>query len=239
MQSQRDTPSQTILALHGFLGHPSDWDCFKELDLPLKPIDLSQSKSISLKAFAKEFNSNLQGSENILLGYSMGGRLALHCLLHSPDKYKAAIIVSGGPGLIAQEEKALRIQSDLKLLKRFETEDFDNLIQEWNTQALFNQNIPCKPKDKSTFLNHSLCQGLTSWSLGTQENLREAISKLPMPILWVVGEQDIKYRNLTAPLKFLNSQSRVWIAENAFHRVPWEVKIEFQNQVNMFLTSLI
>lgn len=225
------------MALHGFLGHPSDWDEFSEL--PLQPIDLSQSTSTSLKSFASEFNQTLQGHNNILLGYSMGGRLSLHCLIDSPDRWKAAILVSSGPGLTCDTDRKERIKSDQELLQRFENknEDFDTLINEWNKQNLFNQALPLK-KEKSKVLNACLTQGLTSWSLGTQEDLRDKISKLPMPILWIIGEKDTKYRGLTAPLKFLNPKSRVWVAENAFHRVPWEVKIEFQNQVNTFLTSL-
>lgn len=218
-----------IVALHGFLGDPSDWECFQ--DLPLKPVYLSSYSNLGFHEFAGAFNREHQNS-NILLGYSMGGRLALHCLIHSPNQWKAAIIISSDPGFTSEDKRQERIIRDKKFLNRFENEDFDALMQEWDAQALFNQETPVFKRNKNT-----LKQSLTEWSLGNQENLREAILQLPMPILWIAGENDKKYSEIYKSLKFLNKKSRVWIAENAFHRVPWEVKIEFQNQVNAFLTS--
>ena len=218
-----------IVALHGFLGDPSDWECFTEL--PLKPVDLSSYCNLSFYDFAEKFNREHRTS-NVLLGYSMGGRLGLHCLIHSPNQWKAAIIISSDPGFTSEDKKEERIIRDKKFLKRFEHEDFDSLMQEWDAQEFFNQETPIFKRNKNT-----LQQSLTGWSLGNQQDLRQAILKLPMPILWIAGGNDKKYSELTKSLKFLNKKSRVWIAENAFHRVPWELKIEFQNQVNAFLKT--
>ncbi len=230
--------NKKIYALHGFLGTSTDWDKFN-FYAPLTAPNLFHSKkTLNILEFASDFNQNkvLEGQENILLGYSMGGRLALHSLIDSPNKWKAAIIISAHPGLITEYEKQERFKSDKNWLQKFQTEDFDAVMSEWNDQPIFNKDNPLN-LSKGDYTDQMLEQCLDDWSLGLQDDLREAITKLPMPILWIVGEKDFKFTDLALNLTFSNPKSRVWIAKNCSHRVAWE-SVEFEKQVNLFLEGL-
>lgn len=225
-------------ALHGFLGASTDWERFN-FNTSLTAPNLFYSKEIlNFSEFASDFNKNIvdNDQENILLGYSMGGRLALRTLIDSPANWKAAIIVSAHSGLTTENEKQERLKNDEKWLQKFQTEDFDSVLSEWNAQPIFNRDSPLKLQ-KGGYTNQMLKQCLDGWSLGRQDNLNKAIAKLPMPILWIVGEKDLKFTDLALKLTFSNPKSRVWIAKNCSHRVAWE-SVEFEKQVNLFLEGL-
>ena len=111
--------------LHGFLGFASDWDIFKNDFYPNKTIFYSiedflkkeNKEKNDLKAFAENFNNYVFSQDkakekNILIGYSLGGRLALHCLAEENNHWDAAIIISANLGLVDEQEKILRIKNE-------------------------------------------------------------------------------------------------------------------------------
>ncbi|HRD55760.1 MAG TPA: alpha/beta fold hydrolase [Parachlamydiaceae bacterium] len=224
-----------LVALHGFLGKNSDWDVLSSLFIyPIDPFMFSRHGFLSLNEFGKQLNTHLEG-KNILLGYSMGGRLGLHALLDDPKKWKAAIIISTHPGL-DEDEKKTRIKSDSQLLREFE-EDFDASLKKWNEMPLFS--------NQSTFLRKAqdhppfhLKQSLKFWSLGNQQDLKPAIKNLDLPIFWIVGEHDEKFKHLAKTMQFSHPKSKIWIAENCFHRVAWEVPKACEKEIKQFLEGL-
>jgi 2-succinyl-6-hydroxy-2,4-cyclohexadiene-1-carboxylate synthase len=221
-----------IIALHGFLGKASDWDCFPAWH----GIDLSKYASLDFQNFAESFNRDNARNDRVLLGYSMGARLGLHALIHSPNSWKAAVIISGHLG-IQKDEREERLKKDAILLNRFSNENFDTLMTEWEAQEMFKGCHPFKRKQQD-ISDEALSTSLRCWSLGNQEDLRQAIFTLPMPIFWIAGDRDHKYKDIALNLKFSHQKSRVWVAENASHRVPWELKEELERQVNIFLNTL-
>jgi len=78
-----------IVALHGFLGLPSDWD------------------------FLRDAGFSVGGAGDVLVGYSRGGRLALQALLNGA-KYDAAVLISTrvSPATESREDWAQRFEHD-------------------------------------------------------------------------------------------------------------------------------
>src|SRR5438270_3221228 len=112
----------TVFALHGFLGLARDWSSLKiegrieggethAVDLFRT---LSPATGASFEDWAGEFNRLARGVDGrrVLLGYSLGGRLALHALLDEPGQWDAAVMVSTHPGLDEPGKKQVRIASD-------------------------------------------------------------------------------------------------------------------------------
>ena len=81
----------TVFAIHGFLGLPSDWD-FLEYAVPLEAVDLANfcCPTNGFKEWAVQFNTRAKKTpgRKIIMGYSLGGRLAMHALLHDPDLWE-------------------------------------------------------------------------------------------------------------------------------------------------------
>lgn len=110
-----------IWALHGAVGMEADWNQFAEVmgtsGCEVKGVDLWQfveKEGCSFEEFGVRFCQRVRAEdqEPILLGYSLGGRLALHALLEDSAMWRAAVIVSAHPGLQDDEARVLRMASD-------------------------------------------------------------------------------------------------------------------------------
>ena len=188
-----------LIFLHGFLGCKENWEGF----LPFFE-DRYHCIAWDLPGHGKTpYCEGIQGAlENeivrncdekpIVIGYSMGGRLALGL----KEKAEALVLISAHPGLKTKEEKESRLQSDCVWSQKLLTLPFEDFLKQWYAQPIFHT----LPK---TFAGlrlrqdpKSLSQVLLQLSLSKQV-LHE---KLPCPALFLYGEQDKKYQDLYGAL---------------------------------------
>jgi len=198
-----------------------------------------QYVNLSMKEWAIRFNEDVQkrGRKNILMGYSMGGRLALQALVQNPGAWDSAIIISAHPGLDSEEIIRDRIISDNNWAKRFQSENWTVLMNDWNASPAFCRDTFHFVREEKEYQRRHLVHALCEWSLAAQENMLPAIAQLPMPILWIAGSDDpalscIKHLILKHP------SSKIWIAPGCGHRVPWQIKDQFLSQITQFIGSL-
>ncbi|MCB1093472.1 MAG: hypothetical protein KDL87_18185, partial [Verrucomicrobiae bacterium] len=85
-----------IHALHGNLGQPSDWDRLGLADLSAADLWEWQERvpGIGLNSFGGAYSQSVGrwDSTSVVMGYSLGGRLALHALLARPELWKGAVV---------------------------------------------------------------------------------------------------------------------------------------------------
>lgn len=229
----------TLFSLPGFLGHPSDWKGLLNNDplwehLPQHYYDPALPPPTSgLRAWADTFNRAVATrctERRLLLGYSLGGRLALHALCRAPELWSGAILISTHPGLPAQERASRHIHDEI-WAQRFETEPFESTMLAWNSQALFDGTPFPGPRPSDSYDRSLISATLRGWSLSQQDDLTAQIATLPMPILWLVGARDTRYTAAAMALHFGNPLSRSEVIADAGHRLPWQ-------QPEAFLTSL-
>lgn len=228
-----------MFALSGFLGLPRDWDFLKNPTFITFDWQTIQWKS--LKDWAEKFNALVrkqQRDPSILMGYSLGGRLALHALVNNPIQWKAAIIVSTHPGLSDQQERDERLKKDQRWAERFNQESWPSLMQAWNGQEVFSQDDYQFEREEKNYQRHQLVHALKAGSLGQQEDLRKQISQLNIPILWMTGSRDVRYTQLVESIKFSHPQSKRVIIEDAGHRLPWAQPAQFAEQIRLFLQNI-
>lgn len=223
--------------LHGFLGSGQDFEFIKS-GISLFGKNPEISWNCSLENFGKRFNDyvrTISSVDNILIGYSLGGRLAMHALLAEESLYKAAVIVSSHTGLTSTLEKQKRLQQDKQLAQKLKECSFKTFTDEWDKLPLFKGSPPMK-RDEAHYDKEALSHSLTEWSLGKQEFL--PIEKLSLPLLFIAGELDPTYREIAQNLQLKNQKSRVWIAKESTHRVPWQSQKKFIDEVECFIISL-
>lgn len=228
-----------IHVLHGFLGLPGDWG-FLEKDGNF--IDLFNSRPINgLWSWAKTFNRSVKEAnrKKVLVGYSLGGRLALHALLDRPKLWDGAVIVSANPGLQDLKEKQKRLANDLQWSQRFLSEPWEKLMEDWNAQPVFSGDDCKLVRQEKNYSRSTLANVLDVWSLGRQEDLRQSIQNLSIPILWIAGERDQKFTSIARSLQFSHPQSKVWIAAEAGHSVPWQLEDSFKQELDTFLKEIL
>lgn len=216
-----------VIALHGFLGAPSDWDGFGYEARALEPAP-------HFLAWAEKFCAGVSGRP-VLLGYSMGARLAMHAALLAPDLFSGVVLVSGNPGLANEAERAARLKADEAWARRFDSsEDWSSLLRDWNAQAVFAGEFLDRPESRRSAAAHAL----RAWSLGRQQDLAPFLSELDLPVFWIAGERDEKFARIARGMRFTNPLSRTWLAPSAAHRVPWESAGEFRARVEEWVGGI-
>src|SRR5690349_16132305 len=100
-----------ITALHGFLGLPEDWDFLRRAGFVVTTPDLSE----------------IPPEGETLLGYSMGGRLALLALANGA-KYRRAVIVSSAISFEGDVEQ--RRAEDERWAERFERGEWYSVMRD-------------------------------------------------------------------------------------------------------------
>jgi 2-succinyl-6-hydroxy-2,4-cyclohexadiene-1-carboxylate synthase len=188
-----------ITCLHGFLGNPRDWDFLRGagFEISTPPLDA------------------IPDHGDVLLAYSLGGRLALHALLAGAN-YKRAIFVSTGLGIADEELRAARRASDEAWAQRFESEDFAAVIADWNAQPVLAG--PSLPRTRDDYDPRSLRE----WSSGALPQVASRVHELTIPTLWIAGARDTKYVAEATKAASVAPNARAIIVNNAGHRVPWE-----------------
>lgn len=203
-------PSQTIWFLHGAVGHPGHWNRTLEAlgrpDDTLRVIDLYQyldGQSQTFDEWAAAFNQEVVAAgtkRNVLIGYSLGGRLALHVLLAANHLWEAAIILCAHPGLRDDDERLRRMAADAEWAALALTLPWQQFLTRWDQQQILAVNqseeevndirLTLEPR------RHAVARSFMDWSLGKQDDLREVLSEISCPLLWLTGEGDHKFTQL-------------------------------------------
>lgn len=176
-----------IIFLHGFLGAPSDWNeviqhlpsytCFT----PSLPGHGNTPFSPSLEL------PNLPRFH--LVGYSMGGRIALQYAEEFPDKIASLTLASCHFGLATEEEKQKRWHIDQIWANKLKTLPLSQFLLEWYEQPLFSGFMPDLTQ-RLCHDPHELAKALLHYSLSLQKKIENTQAHV------LVGERDLRYRAL-------------------------------------------
>ncbi|MGE9271452.1 MAG: alpha/beta fold hydrolase [Verrucomicrobiales bacterium] len=243
----------TIWCLHGAVGMAEDWRGFSVPGWATKRVDLWRFLDccpMGLKAFGVALNEEARAvpGRKVLLGYSMGGRLALHALLADSRPWDAAVVVSAHPGLEDEDGRKARRASDAEWAARALKGDWREFLAAWNGQEILSESgeasiFGIENRRRLEGRRQAVARSFMDWSLGTQEALAGRLSSIHCPLLWCVGANDSKFRRLgeLVMADFEKGGTGVrsgWVAEGAGHRVPWEVGEGFAKKVGEFLEPL-
>lgn len=136
------------------------------------------------------------------LGYSMGGRLALHIALTRPGRTAALVLVGTSPGIDDPSARADRRQADEALATHLEEVGTTAFVDEWLDQPLFS-GLDARSSCRSERLTNDaggLASSLRLAGTGAQESLWGALGTITAPVLLVVGEHDTKFRGIAADM---------------------------------------
>lgn len=222
--------------LHGAVGTAADWrGVAKRLAaaaISSRAVDLwrfLEDAPLALPDFGKALNAEaggevFRGTGRALLGYSMGGRLALHALLEKNHPWQAAVIVSAHPGLESAAERAARVTADAAWAAQAFAGDWQKFQGAWNGQpVLAGTPIRDAQADRSLITRRrEVARSFMEWSLGEQQPLWARLSEISIPVLWVAGAKDDKFLALAQRAAALSPRAQLAIAPAAGHRVPWD-----------------
>lgn len=164
------------------------------------------------------------GGTGTYVGYSMGGRVALHAALLHPDRVERLVLIGATAGIDDHDERAARRAADERLADHIEMVGVEQFVGEWLTNGLFAglTDATARRSDRLRNTPSGLAASLRSTGTGTQEPLWERLGEITMPVLVVVGQLDSKFAALGQRLvDGLGSGSLIVIPE-AGHSVHLE-----------------
>jgi 2-succinyl-6-hydroxy-2,4-cyclohexadiene-1-carboxylate synthase len=138
------------------------------------------------------------GGPATYLGYSMGGRVALHAALAAPHIVRRLVVLGVTAGIEDENERSGRRRTDEDLADRIEVIGIESFLDEWLSGPLFERLSPetaCRA-ERAVNSPTGLASSLRSVGVGTQQPLWSRLGQLDMPVLVLAGATDEKFAEL-------------------------------------------
>ena len=244
-----------ILFLHGFMGDSNEFNevisllsdqfCSLTVDLPghgkTRVLGGEECYTMSNTADALiNLLDQLNVKKCFLVGYSMGGRLALYLNLHFPHRFSKVVLESASPGLKTQRDRLERTQRDFDLANKLEKSDFSIFLESWYNQPVFaslkhHPNFACLREIRLQNNPFELAKSLRNLSTGCQPSLWENLKQNKNPLLLLVGEYDTKFIGINSEMARLCQSATLEIASSCGHNIHVEDPKTFVENVQKFL----
>jgi 2-succinyl-6-hydroxy-2,4-cyclohexadiene-1-carboxylate synthase len=249
-----------LVLLHGFTGSAANWRNhvavfnrhFRTIAIDLLGHGASSSPPdaarYSMTQCVEDVNgilTALQMETAAVLGYSLGGRVALSFAISHPERVSHLLMVSGSPGLASAEERAARVASDEALAVRIEHNGLEAFVDYWENIPLFasQKSLPAAVRAalrQQRLQNNGLglANSLRGLGTGAQPSLWERLPEVTVPTLLLAGELDAKFVNIAQQMAAHLPNAQVKIMPGAGHAVQLEKPTEFQTLVLEFLSGI-
>jgi 2-succinyl-6-hydroxy-2,4-cyclohexadiene-1-carboxylate synthase len=173
-----------------------------------------------------------------LVGYSMGGRIALHAALREPDRFQALALIGVSAGVDDREE---RRRSDEELAAWIETHSIEEVVERWERQPVFGtQSAALRAQQRPGRLSHDpleLAQLLRSAGQGATPPVWDRLHELRRPVLLVAGERDEPYVAAANRMASLMPNARVRIVPGAGHAPQLEQPLLVAELLDEYLSD--
>ena len=163
-----------------------------------------------------------------LVGYSMGGRLALHIATHRPDRVLSVFTIGAHAGL-EEDAREGRRRGDEALAERIEKDGLEAFVNYWGSQPMFagiERRGPTYAAEvrSERLRNHveGLACSLRGMGAGAMEPLWDQVAHVEFPCTFVAGQLDHGYVASARRLAATVPNSRVEIVPRAGHSVHQE-----------------
>ena len=177
-----------------------------------------------------------------LLGYSMGGRVALRLALDHPTRVRRLILISTSPGIIDPKERALRRARDERLAQILEEDGIGPFVAWWEANPALRPAKPLARRIQEDLrclrLNqdpHCLAANLRQLGTGMMEPQWDRLAQLTMPVLLIAGTADPAYCDKSAAMAARIPNAKVVIIPDSGHAVHREQSTALLAAVNEFL----
>lgn len=248
-----------LLLLHGFTGSAGEWADLTPHVAPVRDViavDLighgrssapADPARYSIEACLVDLLALLDalGIERAdVLGYSMGGRVALQLAAAAPARVRSLILESASPGIADEAERAARAASDDALAARVEAEGLAWFVDHWASIPLFASQASLPAGVRAALRERRLRGSATGYAnslrgmgAGRQSSLWERLPELGRPALLVSGELDVKYVAINTRMAELLPAARHALIRGAGHAVHLEQPAAFAQLVIGFLEA--
>jgi 2-succinyl-6-hydroxy-2,4-cyclohexadiene-1-carboxylate synthase len=236
-----DGAGPPLLLLHGFTGSARAWDAvrplLRERARLIVPDLIGHGRSPAPddpRRYTLEWCVRdlvhvldvLDVEQADVLGYSMGGRVALRLAVDAPERVRTLLLESTSPGLEDAVERAQRQHADEQLALDLEDRGIEQFVARWERQPLLALAEHVSPRVRAVQhqqrlanSQRGLANSLRGMGAGRQRPLWADLATLPMPTFLLVGERDARYRAIAERMLAALRNGDLMVAPRAGHTV--------------------
>jgi 2-succinyl-6-hydroxy-2,4-cyclohexadiene-1-carboxylate synthase len=228
-----DAAHRYVLA-HGFTQTARSWTTFERLlrarlgDVETVAVDLPGHGDAPAPADADLWASaeRLVGVGGIAtyVGYSMGGRVALHAAVAFPEAVQRLVLIGATAGIDDPDERRARREADERLADHIVSVGMLSFIDEWLSTPLFaglTEDTSLRA-DRLRNTAAGLSASLRATGTGTQTPLWDRLDGIDCPVLVIVGEHDRKFTEIGHRLVDGLPDAELVVVPDAGHSVHLE-----------------
>ncbi|MCJ7842706.1 2-succinyl-6-hydroxy-2,4-cyclohexadiene-1-carboxylate synthase [Lederbergia sp. NSJ-179] len=246
-----------VLLLHGFTGDHTTWTHLKKQlrdDFTLLSVDLlghgrtsapTDPARYQIETAAADLTALLEAlkiKKVHLLGYSMGGRLALTFAILFPEKVSSLILESASPGLKTMKEREGRVFKDKQLAQMIEKKGIKEFVDYWERIPLFASQSKLPERIRHQIRRQRLDQSplglansLRGMGTGQQPSWWSTLASLSMPIQLICGKKDPKFCQIAEEMKQVIPKASLTCVPDVGHAIHVEDPTNFDTIVKKFL----
>lgn len=191
-----------IHVFHGFLGSPEDFEFMAGPGVVLHDV-------YSMEEFPEI------SPEDTLIGYSLGGRIALDIADQNNYKIKKVVLINSHPGLSTEKERLFRKNFEVSILQDLKLTPMSDFMNYWNKLPIFLFDKPTTMDSPDRYRKSA--EIFDRYRLSNQKDHLPMILKNKNKVLWIVGSLDEKYMDM-AREKLLPNEISVKFIEGG-HRL--------------------
>lgn len=223
-----------LVLLHGFTHSGASWrrvaDALGERYRPLAPdlrghASASAMRPVSLDAVLGDLGTLAAGRCD-LVGYSMGGRIALHAALAAGRRVRRLVLIGASPGLADAGQRAARRAADERLADEVQEMTIEAFAQRWaQTPVLAGLPEVVAAEvhaDRLRSTPEGLARALRGLGAGALPSLWERLGDLTVPVALVVGERDAKFSAIAEGMAAALPRGELVVVPGAGHAVHLE-----------------
>lgn len=233
-----------VLFLHGFTGSGTDWlpvigaleadRCLYTVDLPGHGANVLADEgedAFTMAAVVRQLHTAVEqiGRPVVLVGYSMGGRVALSYAAEHPEMMHAMILESTSPGLRTDEERQKRKRRDDQLAETLERNGMVWFVRYWerlplwDTQRSLPDEIWTWQQDQRLANDPvGLARSLRGYGTGVMPPRWNDLRRMKFPVQLIVGELDEQYIEYNSLMKTLLPRASLAIIPAVGHNTHLE-----------------
>ncbi len=206
-----------VVALHGFLGDPGVWEEVRgrveeaRWVCPWLP-GHGPAPSACSGAFEPAVDAWLDdvvGEGDVLVGYSMGARLALSYALRHPGRVRRAVLLSATPGLAEEAARAARRDEDAGRAEALLARGVEAFVDGWEAMPLWDTQgrlgAEVRTRHRARRRGHTaegLAAALRVLGTGSMPSYGAALREPgAVPTRWLAGAEDTKFVSLAEGLR--------------------------------------
>jgi 2-succinyl-6-hydroxy-2,4-cyclohexadiene-1-carboxylate synthase len=212
-----------VVFLPGFMQHADSWSPIAAAVGERYPVRVLDFSTWTFEERLREIRV-ASGPDSVVVGYSMGGRLALHAALRS--LFAGLVVVGASAGIEDADERRRRRAADSELADWIERHSIEEVVARWERNPVFySQSSALVEAQRPGRLDHdpaALARLLRSAGQGALEPVWDRLASLQIPVLALAGENDGTYWTAARRIGSLVAQGRVAAIPGAGHAAHLE-----------------